>query len=104
MVRGCIGGEGRRIPQENFHYINSRLTQGRGVSAHQYLKFCSGNGVLPQKRKVLNDPVGEFYLVSPWVTAKSEVSHDQLVQIGPSQKDRVAWFFQTTLVKEFWTQ
>ena len=28
MGGGCIGGEGRRIPQENFHYINSRLTQG----------------------------------------------------------------------------
>ena len=65
MGRGCIGGEGRRIPQENFHYINSRLTQG-GVTANQYLQFCSGHGALPQKRKVLNDPVGEFYLVSLW--------------------------------------
>ena len=32
MGRGCIGEEGRSILQENFHYINSRLTQGGGVN------------------------------------------------------------------------
>ena len=31
---------------------------------------------------------------------KSEAFHDRLVRMGPSQKYRVGWFFQTILVKE----
>ena len=66
MGGSCIGVDDRRIPRESFYYINSRLTQ-EGVTAHQYFQFCSGRGVLPQKSKVINEPVGELYLVSPWV-------------------------------------
>ena len=74
MGRGCFGGEGRRIPQENFHYINSILTRG-GVTAHQHFQFFIGHGVLPQKRKVQNEPMGALYLISPWVNIDNQNSN-----------------------------
>ena len=36
--------------------------------------------------------------------SKSEAFQDRLVRMGPSRKDKEGWFFQTTLVKEAWTQ
>ena len=35
----------------------------------------SGHSALPQKRKVLNDPVGALYLVSPWVNVDNHNSN-----------------------------
>ena len=40
---------------------------GGGVTAPKHLRFYSGRGALPQKSKVLNDPVKSLYLVSPCV-------------------------------------
>ena len=48
-----------------------------GVIALQQFQFCTGRSDFPQNIKVLNEPVGEIFLVSPWVNLDNHNSNDR---------------------------